>query len=545
NDSLSGPGGYSRATAIADTSSGGTLASALAAASGGGSNRLGGIGEATAQAIGSGRDLASATANAFGGDWSGSLEGRGGDATASAITTNSGSAAVVAIASAVGGNARAIRSRGQAGSALATASGFSTGDGLVTVTATQQSGNGGDASDSIMTNAVSGGTRGVLELNQSAIAGQGGENYQAPGGQGGRAVANLGGSFADPAWLSVNVAATGGNGGTTDGPLGTGGNGGAASVQVDVGGTIVSAIGRAQAGHAAFGLGGYGTGGAATADVRATSVTAFGAADAQATALSDASGEANASAEAFGGALARLHVAAEAPAVKYVEQRQSIASAGAAVAANAGGGTLISRGATAYADGLPDLAELLAVSDGDPTVHGALMEADQGLLHVYFSGGYIDGGTGVAQTFSTITDFDIDPALAGSKNLLLGLVAPAFDFATGSAMHFQVLREGQSAVDETFLDALAATAFFDDRVLDLGLVTDGVQGNLNVQMRFDFTAGSSSDGFRFEVLSATSPVPLPGAGGLLVTCLGFLGAMARRKRAGHDSVSRHRRQRPR
>ena len=156
---------------------------------------------------------------------------------------------------------------------------------------------------------------------------------------------------------------------------------------------------------------------------------------------------------------------------------------------------------------------------------------------MYFSGGYTGGGTGAAATFSTMTDFDIDPALVGSKNLLLGLVAPAFDFSSGGTMRFQVLREGQSALDETFLDALAATAFFDDRVLDLGPVTDGVEGNLNIQMRFDFTSSSNSDGFRFEVLSAASPVPLPGAGGLLVSGLSLLGAMARRKRAGLDSAT--------
>ena len=110
---------------------------------------------------------ATARANATGGEGS-AIDGRGGDASATARASNEGSQTVFAQATARGG------SGATAGDATASAFGSSvTGD--VTATASQTGGDGATGAASLLTNAAQGETAGRLVLEQRAEGGRGTE----------------------------------------------------------------------------------------------------------------------------------------------------------------------------------------------------------------------------------------------------------------------------------------------------------------------------------------------------------------------------------
>mgnify|MGYP003527316510 CR=1 FL=1 len=74
--------------------------------------------------------------------------------------------------------------------------------------------------------------------------------------------------------------------------------------------------------------------------------------------------------------------------------------------------------------------------------------------------------------------------------------------------------------------AVVASAWFDDRLLNLGRLDGGVDGLVELELSLDFVGRSFGDGFYFNAVAA-STVPVPAAAWLLASALGFLGFAVR------------------
>jgi hypothetical protein len=90
------------------------------------------------------------------------------------------------------------------------------------------------------------------------------------------------------------------------------------------------------------------------------------------------------------------------------------------------------------------------------------------------------------------------------------LLDPTVSGAAFSSMRFRVTVEQTLVDDVTFNDVTTAISYFDDRVIDLGPITAGVSGSLDVSFQLDVTS-SVAGGFStlFIVGNATPGAGLP------------------------------------
>jgi hypothetical protein len=95
---------------------------------------------------------------------------------------------------------------------------------------------------------------------------------------------------------------------------------------------------------------------------------------------------------------------------------------------------------------------------------------------------------------------------AAPGNVVLGLLDAESDGSGFDSLHFEVALSGVTMIDETFTNPADALAYFDDRVVDLGLA----QAGAFLAIRFDLTGDDPGAGFRFSfIVGSGTPVPEP------------------------------------
>jgi len=127
---------------------------------------------------------------------------------------------------------------------------------------------------------------------------------------------------------------------------------------------------------------------------------------------------------------------------------------------------------------------------------------------VVLGGGLAGDADPLSMTTYSSVSFQLDLAqLSFTGQLVVGLLDPAFDGAGFDSLEFQILREGISAVSASFLSVASALAYFDDQVLDLGGIADGVSGSLDLTFLWTLTSDDPGAGFRANLIFANAPEP--------------------------------------
>jgi hypothetical protein len=402
NGGAGGAGGGATASSSSSTASDDANALSLAYGGAGGPGGIGGgAGDSTAGAAGAG--------------------GAGGAASSQASAVSSASPAnAYAEADAIGGKGGGSQGAGGVGG-IATASAYARADsGDAAARAFQQGGDGGvggvtagRGQDSVLVDAASGDAPGVLELDQYAQGGAGGEG---PGSRGGDARSELSAERSSGTGLTLSVATLGGTASSPDGSpadAARGGNATAIADAVDHVGALVQVFGSAEAGSAfgpnsQVGQASLSVHGASTAggDVIAQGYMAGGSGTAGGSVeLVDAvSGETTGSltlgqyvqggsgTELAGSASSRLHRTGSFSALD--------------VAANAVGGSATE--GVSQADGGNAVAESMAANDAGGAHAGAGADGGNGA-----SGVGSDGGTGESHS-AAATSGDGHAAVADS-----------------------------------------------------------------------------------------------------------------------------------
>ena len=118
--------------------------------------------------------------------------------------------------------------------------------------------------------------------------------------------------------------------------------------------------------------------------------------------------------------------------------------------------------------------------------------------------------------------FTVDVGTGPGPELLLGLTNPVGVDDGFESLHLQAFADGATLLDMSFTDVVIASAWFDDRLLNLGRLDGGADGLIDLELSLDFVGRSFGDGFYFNAVGA-STVPAPAAVWLLASALGFLG----------------------
>jgi hypothetical protein len=408
----------------------------------------------------------------------------------------------------------------------------------VTVSAEQRAGSGGDGLKgafgtdgvaSVMNDAVSGSTGGELTLKQLAYAGSGG-NGDELAGNGGDASTSLTATNPGGGDLDVSIGASGGHGG--EGSLDS--HGGDASASLTARGVgEVRASASALGGWGLSGSGGAARGGDATATA---SAIGGGAVDVSATAnggRGDWRGNARARASGTGSsgtASARTSTAGDVIESLGVRTTSTIAGS-ADVEARVRIAGLASfpppdRGLTGITIGvgLPSDEEVAHVLAGNPNAQAGLMERRPLGMMMFAANedvsSIILGGRSdftIARESLTASD-DRELVLAFVNATVLG------DF---EELSFRVQKEYETLLDETFTDSASALAFFDDQVIRLGDVLDGVVRDLDLSLIWSLT--SAEDATSISVTALFGIVPEPGTALIVFEGLLMLGLLRRRR----------------
>jgi hypothetical protein len=141
-----------------------------------------------------------------------------------------------------------------------------------------------------------------------------------------------------------------------------------------------------------------------------------------------------------------------------------------------------------------------------------------------------------AQTYTSSLTYNLAAPVAGTYNLLAGLLEPVGgSFATGPFTLTFGITEGATVLEptQTFTSLAAANAFFSDDLLNLGAQSGNITG-LTVSLGLT-TAGTVGDGLDFVLgfTPAGNSVPEPG------TLAIFLSALL-----GWFGIKRYRQQKP-
>ena len=167
----------------------------------------------------------------------------------------------------------------------------------------------------------------------------------------------------------------------------------------------------------------------------------------------------------------------------------------------------------------------------------AVLNPDDPLQAILLFGAFSNDGdtfspqTATARTSSASVQVALDLAsLAIGNGLTVAFLDPYVEGAGFDSLNFRAQREGVTFLDVTFVDAVAATAFFNDNVLLFDAfdpVGDGV-----LDLRFDMDLGFTGrdDYFSTNFLVGAAVVPLPGGVWLLGTAIGALGWVRHRRR---------------
>jgi hypothetical protein len=124
------------------------------------------------------------------------------------------------------------------------------------------------------------------------------------------------------------------------------------------------------------------------------------------------------------------------------------------------------------------------------------------LALAYFGQNTLNGTPTATPTISTTANYSFDISTLTSGNLLVGLLDPTTSGPGFTSLHFQVTREGSVVVDQMFSTLATAATYFDDHVLDLGPLTAGVVGTLDLSIHFDMVSPDNLTKFRTTLLVA-------------------------------------------
>jgi hypothetical protein len=555
---------------------GGTGGYKSAAGAGGAGGSVSAYGTATTTSTGSAASHMFVYANGGTGGNAGGNTGQGVASGGAGGAVTSASATVVAASETAGrsfayvrdtgGNGGTGEGPGQSGGAGGVASG---GQANATgyqafAQVIQTGGNGGNGSGaasggagggSTLTNAVSGAAHGggYIRLYQKSTGGAGGNTAG-----GGKSVAGIGGTgISQLTFAPTGTAATaplraynyanGGAGGASTGSVagGAGGNATAGTTISGSGTVTVSSTAKGGAGGAGStaGAGGYGKAAASATSTTSTGTGAgtgtgtAGAATANATAmggLGATQGAANATASAT--TQAGLLASANASASGGTNMAEAIATtggtgvlisaSGTATAQDSGGGTLTADGrantnATAYFGFNQDEYGAYATVQGVPDNLSSIQGTDPVLaskLATVFSEGNL-GGAALStasgmQTYTSSESWTLD-TLGQTGHLILGLVTTdsGETLATGfSALTLTVSVGGKQVLDQSYTSLAAAQAaiasgYFTDDAIDLGSITSSASLNVTVGLQLQTTGTTSGFGLSY-LLGSTGATPI-------------------------------------
>jgi hypothetical protein len=365
---------------------------------------------------------------------------------------------------------------------------------------------------------------GNVNLTQTANGGAGGNSGAGgTGGLGGHATSQLTFARGTGGTVTGTTNANGGAGGNSSG-AGSAGSGGHATSSLTLSGSTTT-TGTANATGGAGGTFGDllgGRGGNATATAMITSPTAAnatanatggfgqglnlrGAALATAQAQG-ASGAVGANADSGGGMFNILLTEAGGPTSGAVQARAHAAVSDGVEEIAMDATDAVGAESAAFAVGLPSPADYNAFFEGNSQARGAFnltgMATSEVLALVTMGAGYAPGATG-ARTYSSSASFEIDLDLLTQErqDMVLAFLDPVASGAGFDSLMFQVSREGDLVINETFNTIAAATAFFDDQVEILGSnAVDMVQGTLSLEFELMLTTNDAGAGFAFDML---------------------------------------------
>ena len=412
-------------------------------------------------------------------------------------------------------------------------------------------GDGGDATSSSEANAS--GNAGI-DLRDVADGGQGGMvlSGTGSGGDGGRARSVAEGRSGGTLRVQVTARATGGDGGHGRGSGKSGGRGGSASASADGGSSaetsdvLISA--GAAGGDAGDGLDGArmgATGGSAFATAQGSGsgfvqVSAgasggqgserYGAAFARASAFGT-SGTTRAVGATAGRIVGFMRGDAITTTLGFVQTQADVAVAQAAPAPLLKPRLALDLESSAIGRGLPMSQDIWAVLRDKPTVAEELEETDALALILLGGGSPRHGPSGAMDvTSSMLLDLDLSRyADREDRDLLVGLLQPSFTgkLGGGDSLTFTIRQELEEVFTQSFTSFEAAFHFFDDRVLDLGDFTIGLEGNLFLEFALDLR--TSEPGASFATNFIVAVIPEPTTGTLVAFGLILLGVRARRR----------------
>jgi hypothetical protein len=121
-----------------------------------------------------------------------------------------------------------------------------------------------------------------------------------------------------------------------------------------------------------------------------------------------------------------------------------------------------------------------------------------------------------------------------SGELVVGLLDPSTNTIAAAnfvSLEFTIQRDGATipGQDYTFTDVATARSFFEDHVLDLGSITDGVtNGLLDLDFQMKLTTLNQIDGFAADFIFGNVAVPEPASFGV-VMMVGMLLCRSRRR----------------
>jgi hypothetical protein len=149
--------------------------------------------------------------------------------------------------------------------------------------------------------------------------------------------------------------------------------------------------------------------------------------------------------------------------------------------------------------------------------------------------GVLGGTASIDPSFNSSIYYSVNiSGISNPQHLFVGLLDNSFTGPGFDSLEFSISASGQQLFDQTF-NPTQAQGFFDDKILDLGLLTDITEGGTNLELIFVSTlTGSNNSGFYFNfvfadptksVRVADTTVPLPPSVFLLGSGLLGLGAV--------------------
>jgi hypothetical protein len=187
--------------------------------------------------------------------------------------------------------------------------------------------------------------------------------------------------------------------------------------------------------------------------------------------------------------------------------------------------TTLNSFAGAVGDPLP--SDVLATSAGKPNVIRGLGigRGGQQLGLAELGGLYPTSSSGGSAVFFSTVSFEFDPTALGTPDFAVGLQDGQLSGNGFDLLDFEVLVNGLPAVQRMFTNPDSALAYFDDQVLNLGVLDPGSDGLIDLTFDLSLTGHIAGDGFAIDL--GVANVPEPRSVVLLATGLALVFGLAR------------------